>query len=109
MLNAVKFTFKSYLWSLNKRRWLPGPDIGDYSYENACGVSLNKSSVLLIGVAQGPFHEFEQNIKTLIYNFELKKLSEQQSLPRVYKGPNTEWNWLHKMSCTVLHSKNSSR
>ena len=107
--NAVDFTFKSYLWSIKKKKWLPGPDVGDFSYENACGVSLNSSSVLMIGAAQGHFIEMQENTKTLIYNFELQKLSEQQSLPRVYKGSEFEWIWPNKMACTVLHGKNSTR
>ena len=108
-LNADDMHFKSYLWSKPKKRWLPGPDVGDFSYDNACGVSLNTTSVLIIGAAKGPYMLINDHIETLIYNFELKTLMHQQSLPRVFKGTPYEWYWSAKTTCTVFHSKNSSR
>ena len=101
--------FKSYLWSIQKKKWLPGPDVGDFSYDNACGVSLNTTSVLIIGAAKGPYILINDHIETLIYNFELKTLSYQHSLPREFKGSSYEWYWSAKTTCTVFHSKNSSR
>ena len=105
--NVQSFNYKSYLWSIKKKTWLSGPKVGDFSFENACGVSLNSTSVLFIGAAKGPYFILEDNVETLIYNFDLKKWSQQQSLPRSFLGSQLEW--AYKMACTIHHDKNSSR
>ena len=101
--------FKSYLWSIQKKKWLPGPDVGDFSYDNACGVSLNTTSVLIIGAAKGPYILINDHVETLIYNFELKTLSYQHSLPREFKGSSYEWYWSAKTSNSTDNSSFSMR
>ena len=105
--NVQSFNYKSYLWSIKKKTWLSGPKVGDFSFENACGVSLNSTSVLFIGAAKGPYFILKDNVETLIYNFDLKKWSQQQSLPRSFLGFKIEW--AYKMACGIHHDKNSSR
>ena len=54
-LNPGKDNEFSYLWSIQKMKWIVGPNLlpnSDYIFHYTCSVALNSSAVLFIGISE---------------------------------------------------------
>ena len=71
----------SIMYSKTRSKWIEGPNIPvGLKFVNACGLSLNRSKVLFVGVSLMPFADTLNNI-TLTYDFSKRKWEYQEYLP----------------------------
>ena len=103
--HSQKLYQKSKLFSKARKKWIDGPTLpAGLKFTNACGLSLNRSKVLFVGVTRHPFEKNSNNI-TIMYDIEEKKwqFHEELSTPQKNKNP------LHYCSCAVTFKKNGER
>ena len=96
----------SYMWSIEKRKWFPGPNIHpDFIFHYACSVSLNSSAVLFIGLTNDlDFYTFA-NYFTAIYNIGTKAWTQEESITY---DLSTDIRY-PDVSCCVNHGKTQSQ
>ena len=96
----------SYMWSIEKRTWFPGPDFfqHDFIFHYACSVSLNSTAVLFIGLTKGVDGNTFANYFTAIYNFGTKAWTEEDSISY---DLSTDIRY-PDVSCCVNHGKTQS-
>ena len=93
------------MFSKARKKWIDGPTLpAGLKFTNACGLSLNRSKVLFVGVTRHPFEKNSNNI-TIMYDIEEKKwqFHEELSTPQKNKNP------LHYCSCAVTFKKSGER
>ena len=103
-LNGISNS-NSYMWSIKKRTWFPGPNIKpDFIFHYACSVSLNSAAVLFIGLTKGVDLNTYANYFNAMYDFGTKSWTEEDSI--IYdlsfdiRYPD--------VSCCVNHAKKQS-
>ena len=95
----------SYMWSIEKRTWFPGPNIDPVLiFHYACSVSLNSSAVLFIGLTKGVDVNIYANHFNAIYNFGTKTWTEEDSIMYDF-STNIKYP---DVSCCVNHEKTQS-
>ena len=100
---------KSRMWSKRKRSWFDGPHIPTgLKFVGASGVRLNHSSVLFIGVSKMPF-EITLNDMSIIYNFELKVWTLQESFDLPEIDLFKDDGFIYQTSCSIIDSKHEKR
>ena len=118
----------SLMWSAPKHKWLKGPktEKTKYRFINACALAINVSSVLFIGlstnenIGHGHFdydYELNMNINlddtpndiTAIYNFELDKWQQQDSLYFKDSFNEEDFEYSYELSCAIVHEKTRNR
>ena len=71
----------SVIFSKDRKRWLSGPKLPDgLKFTGACGLSLNRTVVLFVGVSLLPFFVTNNDV-TLTYDFQIRKWRYQKSIP----------------------------
>ena len=110
----------SYLWNIHKKKWIKGPHYypnTKYDFKYACGLSLNSTAVLFIGLKKFDMFSMadfmDENYRivpkfTTIYNFERKTWIEQDSL-NFTQNDITNIFYEDNRTCTIDHGKNRSR
>ena len=97
---------KSYLWSKKRKHWIKGPEIpSSIKFARACGLQLNSTRILFIGVSSMPF-TLTPNDKTITYNFQSRqwKFQEQLSMSHSFN-----YNYLYESSCSFYETKKDKR
>ena len=93
----------SSMFSKAKQKWMDGPSLPiRLKFINACGLSLNKTTVIFIGASLLPF-EGSPNDITISYNFQSLEWYNHEKLPGL---ANHEYP-LHYTSCTLIFDKES--
>ena len=122
-------SLNSILWSVPKHKWLAGPSTNEtkFRFINACAVAMNVSSVLFVGLSKkeeiNPVNgsttlnmSFQNwiyvdkpgNNITAIYNFELNRWQQQDSLYFNHSlDVITEYSY--ELTCSILHEKTGNR
>ena len=105
----------TYLWSIQKKRWFLGPNkhpnpVLILSY--ACPIVLNSTSILFIGLIKLdpglPLYASDPPNITMIYNFDNKAWTEQDSLDFTTKDIYIN-EYAHNPACTVDQQKDDKR
>ena len=113
----------SYIWNIHKKKWTMGPNYNqdtDYDFSYTCGIALNSSAVLFVGVkktANSNDDCFRDDVDiqcrpipklTVMYDFEKYAWIEQDSLgfPQL---ENDFYSYGDNRACTIEHRKNQSR
>ena len=95
---------KSKMFSKARKKWIDGPILPvGLKFTNACGISLNRSKVLFVGVSRDPFDMNMNNI-TIMYDIEENRWQFHEEL----STPHNK-NPLHYCSCAVTFEKNGER
>ena len=91
----------SMMYSKSRHKWIQGPTIPNgIKFVNACGLSLNRSTVLFVGVSPLPFETTINNI-TITYNFKSRKWKFQDNLPNLMEEQST----FYHTSCAIDFGK----
>ena len=81
MLWYALFSQTSIMFSKDRKKWLDGPKLPQgLKFTGACGMSLNRTVVLFVGVSLLPF-DITNNDVTLTYDFQSRKWKYQESIP----------------------------
>ena len=92
----------SIMYSKSRHKWIQGPKIPNgIKFVNACSVSLNRDTILFVGVSLLPFETTINNI-TIAYNFKSRKWKFQDDLPNLLEEQST----FYYTSCTFDFGKN---
>ena len=96
----------SYLWSKKKKSWIKGPEIPtNIKFARACGLPLNSTTILFIGVSSMPF-TLTPNDKTITYNFQSRQWKFQEPLSM---SNSSNYDYLYECSCSFYETKNDKR
>ena len=93
----------SSIFSKAKQKWMDGPKLPIIlKFINACGLSLNRTTVIFIGASLLPFEESSNDI-TISYDFQSLKWYNHEKLPGL---ANYGYPLLYT-SCTQIFDKDS--
>ena len=116
----------SYIWNIHKKKWTMGPNYNrdtQYDFTYTCGLALNSSAVLFVGVRKTVDSLPEDCISdaidvhgrtvpkfTIVYNFEKYAWIEQDSLTfPPDENDGYEYDYGDNRACTIDQKKNQSR
>ena len=95
----------STMFSKARKKWIKGPNLPvGLKFTNACGLALNRSKVLFVGVSRLPFDLIPSNYITLTYDIEDKIWQFQGEL-----SGQSDKTLLYYTSCAVNFEKNGER
>ena len=104
----------SYIWNTYKKRWTQGPKyyhLMKYTFHYACPIALNTTAVLFIGLfyvdTEATDFQYPKPKHTMIYNFETKTWTKQQSLD--FGNEKFLIGYDQNMACTTEQKKDFNR
>ena len=112
----------SYLWHVDKNRWVKGPLYHkkiNKTFHYSCALALNKSSILFIGLVEVgcmecSLEEFLEvndgfaNKYSVIYNFDTKLWIDQESL-NYHRDDIGNFEYTYLTACNIHHGKKKKR
>ena len=112
----------SYLWHVDKNRWVKGPQYHNKinkTFHYSCALALNKSSILFIGLVEVgcmecSLEEFLEvndgfaNKYSVIYNFDTKLWIDQESL-NYHRDDIGNFEYTYLTACNIHHGKKKKR
>ena len=102
MLWHNQFSQTSTMFSKNRKKWIAGPKLPyGLKFTGACGLPLNRSIALFVGVSHLPFF-MTNNDMTLTFDFQSRKWKYQESIPTLPQSAP-----FYHTTCVLDHGKNS--